>query len=104
MERERLTAFIRIIAQFICDRGRDAGFPIDEVTTVPWERASVPGLRMAARDFVEWCEDVSGDQLIALDAQLDAAGAPTLTAVREQGERLFHESKTRAGEPRDAKK
>ena len=79
MERQRLLAFIRVVAQFISDRSCDAGFPFADIR---WEGASLAGLRMAAGDFVEWWVDVSGEQLIVLDTVLASAGAPTLTAMR----------------------
>ena len=42
---------------------------------------------MAARDFVEWCQDMTVDDVKTLDAELRAAGAPTLTSMRDSGYR-----------------
>ena len=42
---------------------------------------------MAARDFVEACVDVSGPQLAQLEVELEAAGAPSLAAMRRSGYR-----------------
>jgi hypothetical protein len=52
-----------------------------------WNRASLLGLRMAARDFVEWCQDLPEAALQLLDSELDVAGAPTLTAMRGRDRR-----------------
>ena len=37
---------------------------------------------MAARDVVEMCQDLSGDELARLDSQLVSKGLPTMTAMR----------------------
>ena len=52
-----------------------------------WNRASLLGLRMAARDFVEWCQDLPEAAVQLLDSELDVAGAPTLTAMRGRDRR-----------------
>jgi len=42
---------------------------------------------MAARDFVEWCQDLPEAAVQPLDSELDVAGAPTLTAMRGRDRR-----------------
>jgi hypothetical protein len=37
---------------------------------------------MAARDAVEWCQDLAGEELVRLDSELAAKGLPTLSAMR----------------------
>ena len=37
---------------------------------------------MAARDAVEWCQDLAGEQLAGLDSELASKGLPTLSAMR----------------------
>jgi hypothetical protein len=45
---------------------------------------SLRGLREAARDMVEMCVDLEGEQLAALDARLARAGLPTLSLMRDR--------------------
>ena len=75
------------MAQYISARSRELGVPDSGLTDVQWERTPTTGLRTAARDLVEWCQDVSGDALSELDAELSRASAPTLTAMRHAGYR-----------------
>ena len=42
---------------------------------------------MAARDFVEWCQNLPEAAVQLLDSELDVAGAPTLTAMRGRDRR-----------------
>ena len=46
--------------------------------------AALKGLRQAAADVVEMSRDVEGDDLVALEGRLAAAGAPSLAAMRER--------------------
>jgi hypothetical protein len=45
---------------------------------------SLRGLREAARDMVEMCEDLAADRVSALDARLTDEGLPTLTQMRDR--------------------
>ena len=45
---------------------------------------SVRGLRDAARDMVEMCQDLGPDQVAALDTRLARVGLPTLTLMRDR--------------------
>jgi len=45
---------------------------------------SLRGLREAARDMVEMCEDLAADQATALDARLSREGLPTLSQMRDR--------------------
>ena len=45
---------------------------------------SLRGLRDAARDMVEMCEDLSSDRVAALDARLAREGLPTLSLMRNR--------------------
>jgi hypothetical protein len=49
---------------------------------IPWDKQSASQVRMAVRDVVEWSEDLRGEPLAQLDAQLLAQGLPTLSAMR----------------------
>jgi hypothetical protein len=45
---------------------------------------SLRGLREAAHDMVEMCEDLAADQVSALDARLARDGLPTLSEMRDR--------------------
>ena len=70
---------------------------LDELQVAPSDWAleplrtttSVRGLREAARDMVEMCEDLSTEQVAALDARLARAGLPTLSLMRDARYRDF---------------
>ena len=49
----------------------------------PFQKAPISGVRQAAGDVVEWAQDLSDEQVSALDAQLRESNLPTLTAMRE---------------------
>ena len=50
---------------------------------------SLRGLREAARDMVEMCEDLRIDQVEALDERLAWEGLPTLSLMRDSRHRSF---------------
>jgi hypothetical protein len=45
---------------------------------------SIRGIREAARDMVEMCEDFTADRVSALDARLASEDLPTLTQMRDR--------------------
>ena len=45
---------------------------------------SLRGLREAARDMVEMCQDLTADQVAAFDLRLVDDGLPTLTQMRDR--------------------
>jgi hypothetical protein len=45
---------------------------------------SIRGIREAARDMVEMCEDLPADRISMLDARLIHDGLPTLTQMRDR--------------------
>lgn len=45
---------------------------------------SIRGIREAARDMVEMCEDLAADRVSVLDARLTRDGLPTLTQMRDR--------------------
>ena len=45
---------------------------------------SVSGLREAARDMVEACQDLNAEQVANLDHELSVANLPTLSAMRDR--------------------
>jgi hypothetical protein len=79
-ERRRLIGFIRTVSSFMNKQAPASG--LLTFKDVPLDDAPIIGLRMAAGDMVEWCQDLAGEPLARLDAMLAAAGLPTLTAMR----------------------
>lgn len=86
-ERRSLVAFLTSVARFMSRQLPDAKRFAEPFDDSWWNRASVSGLRMAARDFVEWCQDLPEAVVQQLDSELDVAGAPTLTAMRGRDRR-----------------
>ena len=80
-ERERLTRFCILVIRFIF-REQPESKTLQEFERIEWNRSSLAGIRMAARDAVEWSKDLAGEQLAKLDAELASQGLPTLTAMR----------------------
>lgn len=80
-ERERLTRFCILVVRFIF-REHPESKTLREFERIKWNRSSLAGIRMAARDAVEWSKDLAGEQLAKLDAKLASEGLPTLTAMR----------------------
>jgi len=61
------------------------GMPSSEESLEPIRATtSLRGLREAARDMVEMCEDLAADQVAALDARLERDGLPTLSRMRDR--------------------
>ncbi|MFT3924507.1 MAG: hypothetical protein QM778_18355 [Myxococcales bacterium] len=84
-ELEALRKFALVIA-----RHRKArGVPLVDEYFIPavMQCKQVAGMRMVVRDSVEMLQDLKGPELAALDTELTAAGAPTLTSLRSSDER-----------------
>ena len=66
------------------------GSPFSEESLAPIRTTrSLRGLREAARDMVEMCQDLAADQVAALDARLTRDGFPTLSEMRDRRYRTF---------------
>jgi hypothetical protein len=77
-ELEHLRGFALAVLDYL-------GFALSNETLEPIRTAkSVRGLREAARDMVEMCEDLAADRVSALDARLANEGLPTLTQMRDR--------------------
>lgn len=50
---------------------------------------SLPGVRQAASDVVEWSQDIRGESLARLDAALAELSLPTVTLMRSKANRRF---------------
>jgi ribosomal protein L29 len=83
-ELERLKRFALTVADFMLALA--PGSPIADLRwqfAGPLEAArSLRGVREAARDMVEWAQDLTAEQLHGLDSQLSAQGLPTLSLMR----------------------
>jgi hypothetical protein len=82
-ERRRLVGFMRALLAVQRDASQQSGATALQFEQIPWDQAPLSGLRMAAADMVEWCQDIDGERLTRLDADLRAAQLPTLTAMRD---------------------
>jgi len=61
------------------------GSPFPEESLAPIRTTrSLRGLREAARDMVEMCQDLASDQVAALDARLARDAFPTLSQMRDR--------------------
>jgi ribosomal protein L29 len=83
-ELERLKRFALTVADFILGLAPESPIAgLRSQVAGPLEAArSLRGVREAARDMVEWAQDLTAEQLQALDAQLSAHGLPTLSLMR----------------------
>jgi len=83
-EFERLKRFALMVADFMLSLAPES--PIAGLRSQfagPIEAArSLRGVREAARDMVEWAQDLTAEQLHALDARLSAHDLPTLSLMR----------------------
>ncbi|MGI9343731.1 MAG: hypothetical protein ACR2QV_12915, partial [Gammaproteobacteria bacterium] len=76
-ELEQLRGFVLSI---IDHTGLDAS----EADLAPIREAkNVNGMRQAARDMIEMCQDLPADEVAELDKRLEDSGLPTLTAMRD---------------------
>jgi hypothetical protein len=85
-EREQLRHFILGVAAVMLPRDdpQNAAAQLSGITHSINACDSLSGLREAARDMVEWSRDLDDDDLAKLDVALSAAGAPTLTQMRDK--------------------
>jgi hypothetical protein len=82
-----LVGFVKTVLAFQSDRSSRVGASPLGFDQIRWKEAPLAGLRMAAADMVEWCQDVGGEDLVRLDTQLKTAQIPTLTAMRDRNYR-----------------
>ena len=82
-ERRRLIGFVRTVFSFQREQAPAPGAAPLESEQIQWDDVPISGLRMAAADMVEWCQDIAGEPLAYLVATLNAAQLPTLTAMRD---------------------
>lgn len=77
-EHEQLRGFSLVVLDQL-------GSPFSEESLAPIRTTkSLRGLREAARDMVEMCEDLAANQVAALDARLARDGLPTLSEMRDR--------------------
>ena len=90
-EREQLRHFILGVAAVMLPRDdpQNAAAQLAGMTQSINGCNSLSGLREAARDMVEWSRDLDDEGLAKLDVALSAAGAPTLTQMRDKRFRAF---------------
>ena len=77
-EIEQLRAFSLTVLEFL-----GVTFSHESLEPIRTTRSS-RGLREAARDMVEACQDPAADQVAALDLRLAGDGVPTLTQMRNR--------------------
>ena len=76
-ELEQLRGFVLAVLDFL-------GLAPSRESVEPIRTAkSLRGVRDAARDMVEMCEDLAADRVRALDARLTHEGLPTMTQLRD---------------------
>lgn len=67
---------------------KDDGGPVGKAMfAIDWESAPIASVRMGANDFVEMTQDISGDDLAAIDKVLEGCGAYTLSQARDKNYR-----------------
>jgi hypothetical protein len=77
-EKERLRGFVLTIVEFI-------GLPVDEPALEPIRACNnLRGLRMAATDMIDSCQDLTSQQVKQLDQLLVTSGFPTLSEMRDR--------------------
>ena len=77
-EHEQLRGFILAVLDQV-----GASFSEEALEPIRSTR-SLRGLREAARDMVEMCEDLNAEAVGALDHRLDREGLPTLSLMRDE--------------------
>jgi hypothetical protein len=77
-ELEQLRGFVLCVAERVLDPG------LAQHLGAVRRTSSLRGLREAARDMVEACQDLSEREVAELDHKLSVAGLPTLSAMRDR--------------------
>jgi hypothetical protein len=85
-ERERLTGFILQTAEHLLaqDKRPSSVASIAAFRKAMTHKTPISGLRQAARDIVEWCQDLTSESVSMLDSKLAAAQLPTLSQMRSR--------------------
>jgi len=82
-EKEQLRGFILTVLDYV-------ELPVPESALDPIRKSNqLRGLRAAATDMVEMCQDVDLQQVTKLDRRLLEQGLPSLSEMRDQSLRLF---------------
>jgi len=74
--------FILVVVRYLF-RDEPNSPVLHDIERIEWDAWPEPGIREAVGDAIEWSQDISGDDLAAVDDQLASAGLPTLSQVRE---------------------
>ena len=79
---EQLRGFIITVARYLLSEKPESTTMLRSIEESVTASPSSRGLNEAARDMLEWSQDIHGEQLAELDNQLSAAGLPTLSEMR----------------------
>ena len=83
-EKDQLRGFVLRVVDFVVGRHSDPDAASLFANLDPIRRSqSIRGLREAASDMVEWCQDLSPELVAELDQDLSDAGLPSLSAMRD---------------------
>jgi hypothetical protein len=77
---DRMKRFCEVLAQTLLASPDDPDRT--ELLNAIASARSMRQARMLVRDFLEWSQDIRGEQLSDLDGSLGAAGLPTLSLMR----------------------
>lgn len=85
-ERQRLTTFITHVVDYLRRECSDGSLDAtaNSLKESLSHRVPISGLRQAAGDMVEWCQDLSPTSVSRLDAILATANGPTLSQMRNR--------------------
>ena len=79
---EQLRGFIIAVARYLLSEEPESATMLRSLEESVKASSSPQGLKEAARDMLEWSQDLHGKRLAELDRQLSAAGLPTLSEMR----------------------
>lgn len=85
-ERHQLAGFIRCVADFMQRNYPSAATSVmaEQISRIDMARTPIGGIREAARDMVEWCQDLRPTEVPVLDQELLQLGLPTFTLLRQR--------------------
>ncbi len=87
-EKDQLAEFALCVMSFIRDKIVEQGDnPSFLDVEIDYEKASLSGVRMAAQDMVDWCQDLTHSDIKILDLRLAQSGLPTITNMRDKAYR-----------------
>jgi hypothetical protein len=82
LQADELRAFVIAVARHLLANQPSSSSMLESLEESVASSTSLPGLRDAARDMMEWSQDLHGQSLRELDEHLSASGLPTLTEMR----------------------